>query len=369
MKRTGVSDLPLHGGRAPPWLFRRMVKLAGGITGVIVDEYSQEEFLRRLSDPFWFQAFGCVLGFDWHSSGLTTTVTGSLKEALKAEEPVLIVCGGKGKTSRKTPAEIEKHSEAFNLSTKKIETLKRSSRMSAKVDNTALQDGYNLYHHAFVFTEKGSWSVIQQGMNPANRYARRYHWLSDNVKSFVEEPHNAICCNKTEEEALNMVSKRSEDTRKISVDLVKEDPLKLQKYFGRQTLLQQFIGNKPEYLRMPRSHYIINMSKRNLETLKKAGEFRPENYEEFLAIKGIGPKSVRALALISELIYGKPPSWKDPVKFSFSHGGKDGVPYPVERETMDKSIGVLKTGIEGAKLGNKEKLNAIRRLNWFVRMQ
>ena len=364
MKKTGTANLPLHGGKAPPWLFQRMIKLAGGISAVIIDEYSQQELLNRLADPYWFQAFGCVLGFDWHSSGLTTTVTGALKEGIDSQELGIAVCGGKGRASRKAQTEIKEQGEAFSLSSRSIDALKYSSRMSAKVDSAAVQDGYNLYHHAFFFDEKGKWSVVQQGMNPGNRYARRYHWTSVNLESFVSEPHNAVCCDKRTKEALNMTAKDSRGAQGISLDLINDSPDKLRKYFTKQSTLSDFSGFKS--LNMPRTHFIINMNQRNLETLKKAHDFQPQNYEELLSIRNIGPKSVRALALVSEIIYGKTPSWHDPVKYSFSHGGKDGIPYPVDRDIYDKSIEMLQTGIQQAKLGNKDKLNALKRLNTFT---
>jgi hypothetical protein len=363
MQRTGTANLPLHTGKAPRWLFQRMVKLAGGISAVIVDEYGQEELLKRLSDPFWFQAFGCVLGFDWHSSGLTTTVTGALKEGIDREELGIAVCGGKGKTSMKAPNEIRTIADEFGLAEKERNRLVYSSRMSAKVDSAAVQDGYNLYHHSFIFNEKGKWVVVQQGLNNGNSYARRYHWSSEKVESFVNEPHTGICCDDKGEEVLNMTSRKSGEARKTSVDIVNERNSR--RYFTGQTIMNDFLGTHRK-LDMPRIHYIINMNKRNIETLRKAYDIQPGNYEELLAIKDIGPKSVRALALVSELVYGKPPNWQDPVKYSFSHGGKDGIPYPVDRETYDKSVDVLRTGLEQARLGNKDKLNAIRRLNRFV---
>jgi len=364
MKRTGISDLPLHGGKAPPWLFKRMVKLAGGVTEAIVLEYGQDEFLRRLSDPYWFQAFGCVLGFDWHSSGLTTTVTGALKEGLNSENVGIAFAGGKGRASRKTPSEILSLAEKFSLSTRQIEGMQYSSRMSAKVDNTAIQDGYQLYHHFFVFTERGKWTVVQQGMNPGNRYARRYHWLSENVQSFVEEPHTGIACDSRGQTVLDMTARKSLETRKVSVDIIKETQ-DFSRFASRQSLLGDFIGQQPKILHMPKTHFILNMGKRDLETLRKAHDLQPENYEHLLGIHGVGPKTVRSLALISEVIYGTTPSWEDPVKFSFAHGGKDAVPYEVDRETYSKSIEILRTGIEQAKLGQKERLEAIKRLHDF----
>jgi hypothetical protein len=364
MKRTGMSDLPLHGGKAPPWLFKRMVKLAGGITEAIVLEYGQDEFLRRLSDPYWFQAFACVLGFDWHSSGTTTTATGALKEALNPGSVGIAFAGGKGKASRKTPSEILSIGEKFSLSTKQTEGMQYSSRMSAKVDNTAIQDGYQLYHHFFVFTERGKWCVVQQGMNPANKYARRYHWLSENVQSFVEEPHTGIACDSRNDRTLDMTAKKSEESRKASVDIVK-DTGDFSRFASRQVRLGDFFGQKEKVLHMPRTHFILDMRKRDLEMLQKAHEIQPENYESLLGIQGIGPKTVRSLALISEVVYGKPPSWEDPVKFSFAHGGKDKIPYEIDRNHYDESIEVLGTAIRNAKLGDTEKLKALKRFQGF----
>jgi hypothetical protein len=345
MKRTGVSDLPLHGGRCPPWLFKRMKRLAGLITEVIIHEYGTDEFLRRISNPYFFQSFGCVLGFDWHSSGVTTTTLGALKESLDPEKHGVVVLGGKGGTSRKTIGEIEDMSQVFPLTENEIESMKYASRIVAKVDTSGVQDGYQLYHHNFLLSEKGNWSVIQQGMNSENRYARRYHWLSEDVKSFVNEPHTAICCDHRGR-TLNMAAKESEESRKVSVDLVKDG-----------------LGEVKKYLIMGRYHWIDKMVFSKLLDLK---EFQPRDYEEVLAFRGVGPKTIRALALTSKLIYGSEPSWKDPVKFSFAMGGKDGTPYPVDRKAYDEGNEILKNAIENAKLGNKEKLNAIRRLESFV---
>jgi hypothetical protein len=365
MRRTGVSDLPLHGGKAPAWLFKRMVPLARHITEAIVDEYSQWEFLKRVADPFWFQAFGCVLGFDWHSSGLSTTVTGALKDGLKDSQAGLAVCGGKGRASRRAPQEIVSGAEDLSLSQRRVDELVHASRLSAKVDNTALQDGYQLYHHCFMFTGRGTWCVVQQGMNPGNRYARRYHWLSGDVKSFVNEPHEGIACDRREKDVLNMVSRDSGEAREASIDMVRDSPARLQGYLTGQSTLGDFV-DQARRLHMPRSHYIIRMDRRNLESLRRAHEIQPENYEALLDIPGIGPKSVRALALIADLVYGKPASWEDPVKFSFSHGGKDGIPYPVDRRVYDKSIEVLRMGIEQARLGRRERLGALKRLEGFL---
>ncbi len=368
MKKVGISDLPLHRGHAPRWLFTRMVRLAKPIVKIIIDEYGVKEFLHRISDPFWFQAFGNVLGYDWHSSGLTTVLTAVLKEAIDPSEFDLAICGGKGKTALKTPLEIEKIAEVMNLSTYNLKYLKYVSFITAKIDNAAIQDNYNIYHHTLIFTRKGDWAVIQQGMNNKNGYARRYHWLSFQVDSFVESPHNAIIGEKKHKYVLNMVARESEDARKISVDLSNEDPKKITALFNQlinnNYSLDRWINNtenisvqhssKIKYLWMPK--------KINWNILKKVYEFKPRNYEELISIRGVGPVVIRGLALVSELIYGSEVSWKDPVKFSFAYGGKDGVPYPVNREAMDKSIQLLEESIKMAELGEKERIIALKKL-------
>ncbi|MBI4162223.1 MAG: DUF763 domain-containing protein [Candidatus Aenigmarchaeota archaeon] len=347
--RTGYAHLPLHGGHCPPWLFRRMKPLAKAVGDAIILEYGEEEFLKRLSDPFFFQSFGCVLGYDWHSSGVTTTVCGAIKEA---EIEGIAACGGKGKTSRKTPEEILKKAQEFSFSDDKIKNLVHASKMSAKIDNTAVQDGYQLYHHMFIFTEKNEWTVIQQGMNESNKYARRYHWLT--TDSFLNEKQT-IACDKKEKEVLDLSAKQSEETRQISVDLVKDN-------ISKRLQNASSIPN----LEMPAHHEIRQLKKQTVDTLKKAYELQPQNYEELLAIRGMGPKAVRALALISQLVYGAAPSWNDPVKFSFSHGGKDSIPFPVDKPTYENSIQMLRTAVDNAKLGDQQKLKAIKSLNKFI---
>jgi hypothetical protein len=367
MYRTGIVNLPLHSGKAPRWLFERMVKLAEKTSNILIYEFGQKEFLNRMSNPFWFQAFSCVLGFDWHSSGTTTTTCGALKFALNRTNLGIRVAGGKGKASRKSAEEIEKFSNDFSLSTQKIEEMKYSSKMSAKVDNVCVQDGYQLYHHCFFFTEKGDWIVVQQGMN--ENYARRYHWLYSNVKTFIEEPHAAICCDRIENEVLDMTSKESRETRKISLDLINDNPIHLKKYFlpNNQSMLTDFFY-KIENFSMPKHHPIFNIDigKNGIDLLQKVYEIQPKNYEELVAFEGMGPKKIRALALISNLIFGSKISWKDPVKYTFTHGGKDGFPYPVDKETYDHSIQILEDCINQAKLNEKEKITALKRLNSFV---
>jgi hypothetical protein len=367
MVRTGFANLPLHGGAAPKWLFKRMVKLSEGIIEVIIHEYGKDEFLKRISDPFWFQSLSCVLGFDWHSSGCTTVTCGALKEAIKPEEYGFAIVGGKGKASRKTIQHIEEIGETFSFTDLKIKELQYSSRMSAKVDNTAIQDGHNLYHHVFLFTENGKWAVIQQGMNSDTNYARRYHWLSG-FDNFIIDPHNSIIGEKTDN-VLNMASKNSISSQNTCVDLVCDHPRHLVNDWmslarlETQTTLDEYnaSNNRSKHvmcLDMPRS---INWNK-----MRKIYDFQPKNYEELLSSNGVGPKTVRALALISELIYDEKPSWHDPVKYSFTVGGKDGIPYPVNRSVMDESTEIIKQGINQAKIGNNEKLHAFRRLKKFV---
>lgn len=371
MQKVGIVELPLHYGKAPFWLILRMRKLAGQIIKIIVDEYGQEELLKRLSNPFWFQALSCVLSYDWHSSGTTTVTTAVLKEITKHQDLGIAVAGGKGKHSRKTPEEIEKIADIFNLSTKKIESLKYASRMSAKVDNTAIQAGYPLYHHSFFFTEKGKWCVIQQGMNTQDQTARRYHWLSDNVKSFVEEPHSAICCDVKKENVLDMTSRKSKEARKTSVDLVKEGPKRIKNdLLSLRTIYQKSLSEFLPTKRKELAVRVLTLPRNvNWEALKRAYDFQPKNYEELIGIKGIGPSAVRGLALVSEVIYGSQVSWEDPIKFSFAYGGKDGVPRPVDREAMDSSIKFLDEVIKQAKIGNKERLEALRRLRSIIPTQ
>jgi hypothetical protein len=333
-----------------------MKSLSREITLFVIDAYGVEEMLLRLSDPFWFQAFGCALGFDWHSSGLTTTVCGALKEGISSMEKELglFIAGGKGKVSRKTPQEIE---EICDLRAIDGTPLIYASRMSAKVDSAAVQDGYQIYHHTFFFTTNGSWAVVQQGMNEKTRYARRYHWLSQGVKDFVCEPHWAVCCDQRNG-GLNLVASESEKTRQAMTELSQEKP---------EFLIHE--GKRAAELNLPMEHS-IPMEEMHTARFEKIFtqiyDRSPRNFEELLGIQGVGPKSLRALSLISELIYGVKPSFRDPARFSFAHGGKDGHPYPVEQKVYDKTIEVLKGAIEKARVGDREKVEAIRRLRSFT---
>ena len=365
MHRTGVAELSLHGGKAPRWLFSRMVRLADAIVAIIVDEYGTKELIERLSDPYFFQALSCVLGFDWHSSGTTTVTCSALKLAIKPEEHGVAVAGGKGATSRKTPIEIPRIGETFNLSGSKVDRIRYASRMSAKVDNAAIQAGYQLYHHCIFITENGEWSVVQQGMNPQARKARRYHWLSGRFKTFVEEPHTAIVGETVHNRVLDMTSKQSEECRRISTDLVNDNPRHLKALLSdkplNQATLHKWLSESeptpPKHLNLLRSV--------NWNALMRAYQSQPKNFEELLSIRGIGPSTVKALAMISGLIYGKPPSWRDPVKYSFTFGGKDGVPYPVNRKAMDEATAFLRGVVDEAKTEAKEKTEALKRLRRF----
>ena len=335
-----------------------MTGLSREIISLMVMEFGTREVLAKLSDPYWFQALGCVLGFDWHSSGVTTTVCGAIKEGLKGLEPELglFVAGGKGKVSRRTPDEILQHAERHSIGADPT-ALVYASRMSAKVDNTAVQDGYQLYHHVFIFDKSGDWAVVQQGMNESNRWARRYHWLSSGVQDFVCEPHAAVCSDARGQFVLNMVAREAEDSRKTSAALASEPPDKLAREIERM-----------QELSLAKHHAVLvsDLNPRSLgRILLKAYERKPENFRQLLEIQGVGPKSVRALAMIADLVYGAPASTRDPAKFSFAHGGKDGHPYPVDRRNYDRSIEVMKKAVERARVGDREKVDALRRLSRF----
>ena len=348
--RTGRADLPLHGGRAPAWLFERMRLLAREIGRAIVEEEGPHGLLRRASDPFWFQAFGCVLGFDWHSSGLTTTACGALKEGLRPlfGELGIVVAGGKGKTSRRAPAEIAAGCEGFGTD---AAPLVRASRLSAKVDSAAVQDGYDVYHHTFLFSSDGAWSVVQQGMNQSNGMARRYHWHT--APTFVSDPHAGVA-GRSEAAVTNLVASSGAQNRDVSVALAREEPSKVTAELTRMRTLT-----------MPRHHFVrlADLHPDRVErVLLKAYEAQPEDYTSLLAVPGVGAKGLRALALVAEVTYGAPTSVKDPVSFSFAHGGKDGTPFPVDRKTYDSTIESLKRAVDDAQAGRGDKRAALQRL-------
>ena len=352
-RRTGIANLPLHHGRAPRWLFERMTRLTREITIAIIAEYSPDEMLRRLSHPYWFQAFGCVLGFDWHSSGVTTTLCGALKEGVKGieRELGLFVAGGKGSTSRRTPSEIEGWGDRLSL---EPAPLVYASRMSAKVDNSAVQDGYQLYHHTFLFTKTGSWAVVQQGMNDSNRYARRYHWLGEAVTDFVNEPHSAIA-SQMRGTTINLVASESEPARStVNKIAVSERP---------EAIVADL--KKLKTLSLP-AHHPIGINDLHPDSINRIllsiYERQPQGFEQLLGLHGVGAKTLRALTLIAELVHGVAPSYEDPARYSFAHGGKDGYPYPVDKETYDRSIELLAKSVNRARLGLSDKREALNRL-------
>ncbi len=341
-----------------------MVELGGSIAEVIVHEYGREGLLERLSDPFWLQCFGNVTGWDWDSSGLGTVVTGALKESLKSRNLGIGIAGGKGRASRRSPEEIAQLGSAFGLVDDRVDSLVRASKLSAKVDNAAVQDQHQLYHHSFILSEDGSWVVIQQGMNPERGFARRYHWYWREVRRFDEEPHKAILGDPIEV-ALDMTAEESRESRKASLDLVREDTKRIARLLQSvrepgQRSLREWTGEEDPY------QYFTVPKNLNWNTLRRAYEFQPQDYEELLGIAGVGPATVRALAYISEAIYGAKPSWRDPVKFSFALGGKDGIPFPVDRKAMDETIEIMSMGVEEAKVGKEEKLRSLRVLRRFV---
>lgn len=360
MGYTGSAVLPLHPGKAPRWLFSRMVMLAECITDIVIDEYGTLGLLKRLSDPWFFQSLACVLGYDWHSSGTTTVTCGALKEALDREGKGVTVCGGKGRTSLRTPQEIKERGSVFGLSGYKVDSLVYASKMSAKVDNSLVQDGYQLYHHCLIFDERGHWIVVQQGINEGLGNARRYHWGLEH-RGFIEEPQGAILCSTRLDEALDMTSSQSRETRSTCLDLVRDNPEKLKRAMAEpaplgQSRLDGWTGRRT--LVMPRSV--------NWDAVRAAYQFQPGTYEEAISTKGIGPSTFRGLALVAELVYGSRASWRDPVKFNFAFGGKDGVPFPVDRGAMDEAVDVLRSGIKASRLGRDEEMRALRRLKSCV---
>ena len=351
--RTGRADLPLHGGRAPRWLFSRMTQLAKAIVELVVLEHGVDGFFQRISDPYWFQALGCVLGFDWHSSGVTTTTCGAIKEGIKGDEKNLglFVAGGKGATSRKTPAEIEAWGEKTGLDPV---PLVDASRTSAKVDSAAVQDGYQIYHHVFLFDLQGTWAVVQQGINEANGMARRYHWLSSAVEDFVCEPHAAVCCDATAP-SLNLVSAGSAGSRAVATEVSSQPAARV---VGELVRLKS--------LALPRRHEILmaDIAPDRLGSIfLKTYEAQPAGFKELLNLPGVGAKTLRALSLIGELVYGAQPSFDDPARYSYAHGGKDGIPFPVDRPLYDQTIDLLGRAVRRAKLGQTEEVKTLRRLD------
>lgn len=393
--QRGIATFTLDTGHCPPWLFERMVKLGRSMTEVLVDEYGPDEFVRRIADPVWFQALGTVLAFDWNASGLTTILTAALKEAIRGQEKDLgiFICGGKGKTSRKTPDEILNWGERLSFDEDVTTTLVDNSKMSAKVDSSLVQDQYQLYHHTFFFSRNGAWTVVQQGMNQVNQTARRYHWhdiiemkdqklkIKNKSIDFVDEPHVGISSQAVHKSVLNLVSHDSEKTREISTRLgqssyrsLMKDVQILRKHSSElsRTITLQNGNEQLTLLELegrefgPLDHPVIaeNFSKSLYleKILQRVTYEKPKNYQSLLRIKGVGPKTMRALALVAEIIYGAKPSYEDPARYSFAHGGKDATPYPIDRPTYDQTIKTLAQAVEKSRISSNEKDQTLKRL-------
>lgn len=377
----GIATFTLDEGRCPKWLFERMVKLGREIIYVLIDEFGPDEFIKRISNPIWFQSLGTVLAFDWNASGLTTILTAALKEAIRDREKELgiFICGGKGKTSRKTPDEIKNWGEILSLPGGVVSNLVYNSKMSAKVDSSLVQDGFQIYHHSFFFSKNGHWAVVQQGMNTDLVRARRYHWYSENIKELVSEPHSGIV-SQIILPTLNLTSRKSVQNRKISLNLIKDAPLELlkdieilNKHFSKisqSLILKNSQGELFSFLNLEDrdfSHHPVEKenffeSKYLKKVLEKLIFLKPQSYEELLASTGVGPKTIRALSLVSEIIYGAKPSYEDPARYSFAFGGKDKIPYPVDRKIYDESILTLKKAVLKSKLNLFEKNKILKRI-------
>src|ERR1700716_1305893 len=363
-RRTGSADLPLHGGRVPQWLAQRMATLGAIITQAIVHHYGRDEFLQRLSHPFWFQSFGAVMGMDWHSSGITTSVIGALKRGLAPMQSELgiHVCGGRGKHSRRTPGELEVLSERLGFDG---QALIRASRLVAKVDSAAVQDGFDLYLHGFFVTDDGKWTVVQQGMNGDKRQARRYHWHSEDLASFVDQPHSAID-GPSQGEIINLTDRRAKDSRDAQLDLLAA--------FGPDRIVAEFaaLNEKPAsqpllpHLVMPAHHDVrsSDVFTRRLHGTRRAAAGRgPADFPQLRLTPGVGARTVQSLAMVAEVMHGAPYRFADPARFSFAHGGKDRHPFPVPLKVYAESIRVLKSAVRTAKLGREEELGALKRLD------
>jgi hypothetical protein len=379
MKRSGVADLPLHGGRVPDWLAGRMMRLGTAITETIIHDYGTSAFLSRLSDPFWFQALGAVMGMDWHSSGITTSVMGALKRGLgpHADELGLYICGGRGRFSRNTPNELRAIANRRGFDG---EALVRTSRLTARVDNNAIADGFQIYLHSFLLTASGEWAVVQQGLNDRSGMARRYHWHSASVKDFVAEPHTGIV-GQHQGTIMNLVDVQARPAQAAMLNIAREHP---EKTLGEARRITGIAGVSPaiaaRHLVMPAHHDVRSHDvdlKRLGAVLAVAYERDLHNFAELLLLEKLGPRTLQSLALVAEVVHGAPSRFDDPARFSFAHGGKDRHPFPVPLKTYDESLNFLRNALDRAKLGSisrgdrmngKEKLDGFRRLDKFVRM-
>ena len=374
--------MTLDTGRCPPWLFERMVKLGREMTRVLIEEYGPDEYIKRIADPVWFQSLGTVLAFDWNASGLTTILTAALKEAIRGQEREwgVFIAGGKGKTSRKTPEQIIEWGARLQLAPEYVGNLEYNSKMAAKVDSALVQDGYQLYHHSFFFSRNGAWTVVQQGMNKDNQTARRYHWFSENAKDLVCEPHSGISSQMFGKRVMNLVSKDSARNREVSTQMVRgsydtllKDIELLRKHYtpvsrtatfkkGKDTL-KLAVFDRTEFARHGVEGEDFSKSKYLEKILAKVAHEQPNSYEKLVATPGVGPKTIRALSLVAEIIYGAQVSYDDPARYSFAHGGKDATPYPVDRETYDQTIATLQNAVRRARLTPAAKDKVLRKLN------
>ena len=380
MIQKGVATFTLDSGKCPKWLYERMVRLGREMVYVIIAEYGPDEFVKRVADPVWFQSLGTVLAFDWNASGLTTILTAALKEAIRGQERRLgiFICGGKGRTSRKTPDEIKDWGGKLALPGQKVENLVYNSKMAAKVDSALIQDGFQIYHHSFMFSRTGSWAVVQQGMNTANLTARRYHWYSRKITDLVCEPHSGII-SQVRVPALDLTAKTSDNTRKVSTELAQgsysnlmKDIQIIRKHYSSLSRMVSLRSADSEatFLHLEnrefKSHPVLgedfSKSKYLEKILVKVCDQKPENYEKLLSLEGVGPKTMRALSLVSEVVYGAKPSYEDPARYSFAHGGKDATPYPVDRQTYDASIEFFSRVVQKTKLPFYEKRNILAKL-------
>lgn len=366
-QRSGSADLPLHGGRVPKWLGDRMTRLGAVMCEAIIHHYGRNELLRRLAHPFWFQSFGAVMGMDWHSSGITTSVVGALKRGLTplSGELGIHVCGGRGAHSRKTPQELVAIGERIGFDGTRLATV---SRLVAKVDSAAVQDGFDLYLHGFIVTNDGDWVVVQQGMNGDSKVARRYHWLSEGLKSFVDQPHVAIE-GANQGKIVNLTDRRAGASRQGQLDLLQNlGPDRILREFAALDLATVSAPAQPllPHLVMPAHHDVREsdvVMRRLHGNMAAAAERGPADFSELLLVPGVGARTVRALALVAEVVHGAPCRFSDPARFSLAHGGKDRHPFPVPLRVYDETIGVLKSAVRRAKLGRDEEIGALKRLD------
>ena len=374
MSKVGIATLPLHSYKAPSWLLKRMVKLGKPIFKILYDMEGSDGIIRRLSDTYWFQGLACILGFDWHSSGVTTVLGGVLKQVINPRDHGLIIAGGKGKNSTKVKEHLQDKAKALDFNDNDIEKFCKTSRLVAKIDNAAVQDGFNLYHHLMIVSDK-NWGIIQQGLDVNIKKARRYHWFSEGLTTFLENPHNDISSEVVKDKALNMVSSESRKCRKVSIDLIEEGSNRIKRYLSKlkdqnQTCLDDFIETEGKIKKRQIQH--LNMPipfSLKWESVDIAKELTVNDYTDLLKIHGLGAGMIRALALISEFIWGEPPSWRDPAKYSYAIGGKDGIPYPVNLKRMERCAEILEQAIDQTHLNNTEKLDAIKRLYKFKSRQ